>query len=809
MSTFLEDIQFALRNFLRIPGVSLLIIATLALGIGANAAIFSMVYNVLLGPLPFEGGDRIVKIQTNNPSIERYDVPVSVGTLFDYRQQNETFSHVVEYHQMSFTLLGHGDPSYVETGVVSWNYFEMLGIKPILGRTFIVGEDAQGAEPLIVLSNRYWHEKFGGNANVIGMNLQMNNKVHQVIGVLPPMPAYPVDNDIWVAATTCPGRGSDDWINNRQFNALTVYGKLKSNTSLDQGQQDLNAVSSRLLMAYPDAYSSVAGLSTSLKTLRAEMAGESATTFYLLMAITALVLLIACANVANLNLARMAVRDQELAIREALGANPRRIARQVFTESVLLSIAGGVLGLIIAFLSIDLLSGFAARYTPLASEVGINGSVLVFCLIVSVLTGIVSGSTAAFQRRNINTALKEGSGNITASSTSKRIRQALLVLQFSLAFIILTGAALVSLSLYRLNNQDTGFSTEDIVAVDLTLNFSHYGQLPERRTFARELSRELQAHPLIESVGYGSTFPLAEIRRERSFFQIEGKPPASANERPDALGFSASANFHEVLNIPLLQGRYLQESDDENSPGSILINQRFAQQFFPNENPIDKRISLDEGRTWLSIRGVVGDVRAIGIDTPPVPSFYVPYLEFPTFPLRVVLKSSASQFELQEDIYSIVGGINPEQAITAITTMRLIRDDWLSSSQLAGLLIGIFAGLAFLITLSGVIGVVAYNVSQRFKEVGIRMAFGANPRHVRNLFTMQGLSLGLLGVLIGAIAMLFLSPIFGEVLFETSPFNISMYLLTALVVTVTALIAILFPTRQAVNIQPTKALRDQ
>ena len=810
MDAIKEDIGFALRSFAGLPGVCLLIVMTLALGIGANAAIFSMVYNVLLGPLPYDGGERIVKVETNNPGVDRYDLPISVPTLFDYQQQNETFSHIVEYHQMSFTLLGHGDPSYVETGVVSWNYFDMLGIKPILGRSFVLGEDEQGAEPLIVLSNRYWREKFGADPDVVGMNLQMNNKVHQVIGVLPPMPAYPVDNDIWVAATTCPGRGSDDWINNRRFNVLTVYGKLNESASIAQGRQDLNTLGNRLLMSYPDAYSAANGLSVTLSSLRAEMAGASTATFYLLIAITGLVLLVACANVANLNLARMAVREQELAIREALGANPKRIARQVLTESILLSLAGGALGLLLAYFSIDLLAGFAARYTPLSSEVRINGGVLIFCLAISSLTGVLSGSAAAFKRRNINTALKEGSGNITTSVSGRKLRQSLLIVQFSLAFMILTGAALFSLSLYRLNNQDTGFTTEDIITVDLSLNFSHYLDAADRRRFARTVSAALEAHPLIDSVGFGSAFPLAEVLREKTFFQIEGQPPLSLDDRPDALPFSASANYHNILNIPLLEGRYLRSSDDENSPGTILVNQEFVRQFFPDtENVIDRRISVDGGRNWLTIRGVVGNVRAMGIDTPPVPSFYGSYLEFPTLPLRIMIKSAATRAQLQEDITNIIHGIDAEQAITEISTLQIIRDDWLSSSQLAGLLIGIFAGLAFLITLSGVIGVVVYNVSQRTKEVGIRMAFGANPSHVRQLFAGQGLVLTIIGIGIGAVVMLLIAPTLSDVLYQTSPLNPGMYSVTAVVISITALLAILFPTRQALNIELTKALREQ
>src|SRR5690606_18084618 len=305
MDHMMDDIRFALRSFRKHLGVTLLIITTLGLGIGANSAIFSMVYHVLLGPLPFADGDRLVKIQNNRPGIGQYDVPTSVQTLFDYDTQSTALSDVFEYHQMSFTLLGHGDPSFVQTGVVSWDYFNILGIAPVLGRTFVQGEDEPGAEPLILLSNRYWYEKFGGDPDVVGMTLQMNNRAHRVVGVLPPMPAYPMDNDIWIASATCPFRGSTDVIDNRARPFVMTYGKLAEGASLQQGNADINSIVQRLQGQYPDSYPVQQGFTANLLPLRDEINGDTANVFYLLLGMTGLVLLIACANVANLNLARM------------------------------------------------------------------------------------------------------------------------------------------------------------------------------------------------------------------------------------------------------------------------------------------------------------------------------------------------------------------------------------------------------------------------------------------------------------------------------------------------------------------------
>ena len=809
MQTLLDDIQFAWRNFFKTPVVCSLIVATLALGIGANAAIFSLVYNVLVAPLPFSEGQQLVKINTNYPKINRNDVTVSVPTMFDYRNNTPSLSHVVEYHQMSFTLLGHGTPKSLKAGTISWDFFEMLQIKPILGRTFLPGEDQPGAKPLIVLSHHYWREAFGSDPDIVGKTLEMNKAAHQVIGVLPPMPAYPVRNDIWVTAAACPVRGSARTINDRSRNLLTLYGKLKPGVSLQKANLELNTLSGRIATEHPDIYPANQGLSNTLVPLKTEMAGDSGPTFYLLMAITVLVLLIACANVANLNLARTASRKQEFAIREALGANPRRIARQVFTESIILSLFGGLLGLLIATWSNDLLAVFAARYTPLASQVGINGGVLLFCLIVALLTGIASGATAAFQKRNINEALKQGSGNITTGNAGKRLRQALLIVQFSLAFIVLTSASLVSLSLYRLNTQAIGFDTNDILAVQMGPGASAM-TLDQWHRFARESTRQLQQNTAIEGVAFATEFPLSGSQRPLTFFQIEGQPPLDSSQRPEALRSLVSANYHQVLNIPLLQGRYLNPTDDRDNPGAIVINQRFAKQFLAGLSPIGQRISLDHGKTWLTIRGVVADIRELSVDEPPVATFYAPFVESTRWSwLRLFIDSRIKPATLGPIVTDTIHDINPKQAVANITTLRFIREDSLSSVRLVALLVSLFALLAFLITLSGVIGVVAYNVSQRSKEIGIRVALGANPRRIRSLFALQGLSLGAAGITLGAMTMIFVSPLLEGLLFETNPLNPAIYLANTLMIALVTAVAILWPTRQATAIQPNEALREQ
>lgn len=814
MQTLMEDFQFALRNFRKNLGVTLLIVATLGLGIGATSAIFSMVYHVLLGPLPFSDGEQLVKIHTNRPNIDQYDVATSVQTLFDYEAQSESFSDIVEYHQMSFTLLGQGDPAFVQTGVVSWDYFNVLGIQPVLGRSFLAGEDEPGAEPLIMLSNRFWYEKFGGDPNVVGMSLEMNNYAHTVIGVLPPMPAYPMDNDIWIAASTCPGRGSDFIINTRSQPFVQVYGRMHPHVSLAQANTDIGSVAQRLASQYPDDYPMEQGFTANVSPLRTEMAGDSGQTFYLLLGLTGLVLLIACANVANLNLARMAIREQEFAIRESLGANPRRVARQVLTESIMLAFAGAFLGIVIALLGIDVLSDFARRYTSLASEVRVDWPILVFSVVVALITGLISGSASAFQKRNLNKSLKEGSGNVTVSSSSKKMRQSLLVVQFALAFIILTSAALVSLSLYRLSTEDPGFRTESLLSADMTLNFTTFEDVSRRRQFLRFLETELPAHPEINGVGASSTIPLEDLPNRGQDIRIEGHSTIDNTENIAVFANRVSKDYFDVLDIPLLSGRYFLDSDDENSPPVYIINQATADRYFPEENPIGKRLSIDEGISWGDIVGVVGNSRAMGLDTAAIETVFMPYLQLPPTQfslgrMNLFIASTATGDEVRNYIADTVHAFDPAQAITKIVEMQQIRDSWLSTPRLVTQLISLFALLAFAITLSGVVGVVAYNVSQRFKEIGIRMALGANPMRVRSLLTLQGVALTLLGLAIGSVVMIFAAPSLSRLLYATSPVDIAVYLATALAISIMALFAISIPTNRAVKVDPSRALRDQ
>ncbi|MEW5251426.1 ABC transporter permease [Microbulbifer sp. 2201CG32-9] len=809
MSRILQDIGYAWRAAIKKPAISALIVITFALGIGANSAIFSMVYHVMLAPLPYPEGDRLLRLQQHQPVADRMDFGSSVQSFFDYRRLTTGLETLVEYHSMQFTLLGDGMPKRVQTGVVSWNFFKMLGVKPILGRDFVYGEDEPGSEPLILLSHRYWQEQFGGKEDVIGLSLEMNNAVHKVIGVLPPMPAYPDDNDIYISAASCPFRSSTGMINNRRPGMLTLFGKLKESQNLERVTGEVNTIAGQLQAQYPDDYPTSNGYSANLISLKTEMIGDSSNTFILLLIISGLVVLIASANVANINLARASSRSQELAIREAIGASPGRIAQQLLTESILYALAGGVAGLLLAYPTLTLLSDFAADYTPLASEVKMDAMVLFFSLIISVIAGVISGSAAAFSRRNINSALKEGGDKVTASVTGQKWRSGLLTVQMALSFVILTISALVTMSLYKLSNQETGFNAENILAVNLDLNFSNYTNGQQVRDFTRNLLREVSALPDSEQVSVSASFPLASNVLGPIDFETQRQNLDRDEVRPRARVVSVTHQFHSLLGISLLQGRYFNASDDENNPGVVLINRSLAKQFFPDISPLGERLSVDGGQNWLEIIGVVADVRSTGLDQTEGIAFYVPFMQSPSGRVRLLVKSRISPYELRDPIINIVGLLDPQQAIASIQSMSDVKENWLATPTLIASLLGLFGFLSLLITLSGIFGVVSYSIGQRLKEIGIRIAVGATPKSIMRMMLKHSIRMILAGISIGLIGMWLVGPKLQAFLYQTNAFSPLIYLTILLVLVVAAILAVTAPTLRAIKLDPSSALRNE
>jgi predicted permease len=810
MDDVLDDLGSAWREAQRRPLTAALIVLTLALGIGANSAMFSVAYRVLLAPLPYADGDRLVRIEQNEPTAHLHNTTWSVPTFLDYRAQTKSYDELSEYHRMSFTLIGHGDPYLVQTGVVSWHYFDMLGVHPILGRAFVDSDERLGAEPAILLSHEFWLEKFGADPGVVGTVLEMNNAAHKVIGVLPVIPPFPDANDIWITSSSCPFRSSDQIISGRQIPMLPgVFAKLRTGVSTDTANRELEVIAGRLTAAYPDTYAAGNGHATSLRTIKSEMVGDSATTFVLLLGVAMLVVLIASANVANLNLARIAARSQELAVREAVGATPSRLKRLVLTESIAYALAGGLAGLVVAYPCLKLLSRLAARYTPLATEIGMDGSVLFFALAVALLTGLLSGSAAAFTRRDINKSLKEGGDKTTASSTGTRRRQALLVVQFALSFVVLTTAALMTLSLYRLNAQDTGFDSTDVLSVDLTLNFTNYATPQQIRDFGANLLDAVSGIAGVRAAGIAAQAANANGTYGTVPFDIEGKEASDERLRPRAETVLVSENYFRALGVPLLAGRMLTVEDDERSEPVTVVNRSFETANFPTGSAVGRRVSADDGKTWRTIVGVVGNMRAVDLAREDGPKLYMSVREQPARSISLVLKSSGNPDELGKAVTAAVHSMDPRQAVESIRTLEQIRSEWLAAPRLIASLIAALGALALFVTISGVVGVVSYNVSQRVREVGIHMAIGATPARIVGMFVGQGLVVFAVGLALGVGLMIAGARNLDALLYETSGFSASVYAAAALLLCATVLAALAVPSLRASRFDPSAALRNE
>jgi putative ABC transport system permease protein len=509
IESVLQDVRYGARVMRRNPGFTLVALVTLALGIGANTAIFSVIYGVLMRPLPYTDGSRLVVLHQRAPLARIDDLGFSVKEINDYREQNQSLEGVAEHHSMSFILLGRGEAQRVQTAVVSASFFDLLGIKPLLGRTFVASDDQKGADAVLVLSHKYWQQGHGGDPDIVGKVFTMNDRPHRVIGVLPPIPQYPVESDVYMPTVACPTRSSDRFIANRSFRMMNVFGRLKAGVSVEQARADLSVIANNLQKAYPEAYPENRGYAATLAPLQEELTRDAKPTFLVLLGTAGLVLLIACANVANLMLARLMRREREMAIRTALGAGRARIVRQLLTESTLLSLLGGGLGLLLATWGLQLLVTFAARFTTRASEVRIDGFVLLFTLIVSVGTGLVFGLLPAFSsEKNLTAALKEGSGRATTGTARQRARSLLIVAQVAISFMLLIGAGLMLRSFIKLQQVNPGFNPENVLTLRISPNWSRHATNEQFRDFTLRLLDKVRTQPGVLSAALGSTYPM-------------------------------------------------------------------------------------------------------------------------------------------------------------------------------------------------------------------------------------------------------------------------------------------------------------
>ncbi|MEO7987573.1 MAG: ABC transporter permease, partial [Gemmatimonadales bacterium] len=802
MNELRQDLQYGLRTLRRSPGFAFAAILTLALGIGANTAVFSMVRGVLLRPLPYRDGGQLVFLKQPATQVGVPDAGFSVKEFEDFRAANHSLQGLAEYHSMPFILLGRGEPRRVQSGVVSANFFDLMGVRPLLGRTFRPGEDALGVAPVLVLSYAFWRNELGGDPAIVGRTFEMNDRIHTVIGVLPPIPQYPNENDLYMPTSACPFRSAPATIEGRRFRMLRVLGRLAPGATLAGAQSELETVAARMHAAYPESYAASQGFGISATPLQEELTVRARPTLMLLFGTAAFVLLIACANVANLTLARLVRRERELALRSALGADRRRLLRQLLVEGTLLSLAGGVFGLALAASALHLLTAFAEQFTPRAGEIRIDGTVLGFTLVVSLATGIAFGVLPALPARlNLAGSLKDGAA-ATSGGRSSRIRAALVVGQVAVSVVLLVAAGLLARSLRELQRVDPGFDTDHVLTMALDLNWSRYTTNALVLDFHRRLEERLANQAGIVSTASVLTFPLSGRRPFGFDFQIAGRPADPDGSVPRADFRSVSPGYLATLGIPLVTGRNFTANDDAEAPEVVLVNQSLAGKYWGKENPLGQRVSADSGKSWSTIVGVVGDVRQYGLEAGPADEMYAPFAQSPVREGQFLVRTTADFIAVGKRVADAVHALDPAQPVSGLATLDQLRSESLASPRLIALLLGLFSLLALLITCAGLAGVIAFSVGQRSQEIGVRMALGAARGEVLGMIVLEGLRLVAAGLVLGVAGALLLTRLLTAHLFRIQATDPVTFVATAAVLLGVAVAACLVPARRAASVDP-------
>jgi putative ABC transport system permease protein len=800
-------LRFARRGLIKSPWFTAVAVLTLGLGTGVNTAIFSVIYSTLIAPLPYDDAGRLVLIRQSSPLAGQADVGVSIRELYDYRARLKSFAEIVEFHQMDFDLLRRGDPDRVATGVVSHNFFNVLGIKPLLGRTFVESDDRAGAEAVLVLGHAYWQNRFGGDPNVIGQVLEMNDRPHTVIGVLPAVALYPNEVDVFMPTSACPFRAAGELqmeSNRRAFSILRVFGKLKDGVLPETAATEVAAVGNDFAREFPSVYRPEAGFRSQTLGVQDALTQNARPMLLVLLGITGLVLLLACANVGNLTLARTLQRAHERATRAALGAGRLSLVAQPLAESALVALAGAVVGIGFAWATLGLLATFVGRFTSRAGEIGIAWPVFAFTLAVALVAGVLLGVLPALGARvDVAGALKTGSKG-GGGTPRRRLQHVLVAGQVTVSVVLLAAAGLLLLSLLRLQSVDAGYRVDRAVSAEIFANFSKYATPESRHRLYEDVLEQLEAVPGVASAAITNAVPLAGMRPGQSRLQIEG---VGADLAPTVDVRIASPKYFETLGIPLLRGRVFDTTDTATTELVAVINEAGARQW-GGRDPLGARASPDGGRTWYRIVGVVGDVRNFGLDVEPLAQAYGALAQANgNLQGRILARTAGDPATAMSAIRAAILSVDPDMPIERMQTLDTIRDAYLATPRLTALLLSLFAGLALCITVTGIAGVIATSVAQRTREIGLRIAVGASARGVLTMVLSQGFKLVGIGIAAGVPLAVIFGLALRSYLFDTAPADPLMLIGVALALGVAGALGCLGPALRATRINPIAALR--
>ncbi len=802
MRTIFKDIRYGIKSLLKHPAFTAVGLITLALGIGANTAIFSVVNAVLLRPLPFNEPERLVWVWDTQPQLAT--APTSLPDFLGWKEQNQSFEHLAAYLNGSMFVDAGDGTADVHVGLVTPELFSVFHVSPILGRTFTDEETLPGRFRVAVLSHSMWQNRFAADANVVGRTIQLSGAAYTIIGVMPAGFSYPNRAELWRPliidrAKLDPGP-----------HYLNVVGRLKPGVTLSQAQADMSMIAARLAQQYREKN---AGHGVKLERLANVVVGDIGLPLYVLLGAVGFVLLIACANLANLMLARVGARQKEIALRTALGASRFRIVRQLLIESVMLAIGGGVIGLLLAFWGVRWIVSLSADTIPRVNEISVDPGVAAFTLLISVATGVLFGLAPALQvsRPDLTDALKD-SGRSTAGLRTNRLRGALVVSEVALSLVLLVGAGLMIRSFAKLNEVDPGFKPGEVLTLGVTLLRTKYAEDQQvAQTFSQILDHAGNT-PGVLSVAATSALPLTGSNTSDSF-TIEGRPPIAKEAEPSTEYLVVTPRYFESMGIPLLSGRDFANTDTRESPNVAVINDAFARRHFAGENPLGHRLKLQgQARDPLLIVGVINNVRNMALDEPTTPEVYVPYLQDPLGTnyqrsMTIVARANSDPGAIAAPLRAAVTSADKSLPVYRLKTMTEHLHDSLARRRFSLILLSVFSCVALALAAVGIYGVISYGVSQRTHEMGIRIALGAQPRDVVQLVVRQAMMLTLAGVGIGLAASLALSRLIKGLLFSVSETDPMTLVVISLLMTSIALLACLLPARRATKVNPLVALK--
>ena len=808
MNGITQDIAYRLRMFRTSRGFTAVVLLTLALGIGANTMIFSVVNAVVLRPLPYEDSDRLIFASQTTADVAVK--PFSIFEYNDWRDQNQVFEHLAAFRWDNFNLIGDAQPERLQVSMVTANVFPMLRVEPMMGRVFTADEDKPGSNRVVVLSYDLWQRRFGADRDVVGKTLNLDGQQYTVIGVMPQGFAF-YPSPIYRAALWMPlGQFANNWMANRNARpGIYAVGRLKDGVTIEQARTEMQTIAARLEQQYPESNS---GNRAFIVPLHQHLIRNVRTSVLLLLGAVALVLLIACANVTNLLLGRAATRQREISIRAAMGATQWRLIRQLLTESLVQSLVGAVLGLGVAYLGLKFFLSISPANLPRVTEINIDGRVLWFTLLISILTGLIFGLAPAIHSSKVDLSkvLKETARG-SAGIARRQIRNLLVIGEVALALFLLVASVLIVRSFIRLADANPGFDVRNVLAMQISLPPSKYAEDWRRRAFAQQLIERVKALPGVESAAEVTPLPLSGDGRQAPFI-IEGAPVVASNQIPFADLASVSPGYFETMGIKLLRGRYFTGQDKEDGAQVAIIDESMARRFWPNEDPIGKRLKIgpaDPNSPWLQIVGVVGHLKNYGVAEESRIQMFRPYPQVPFNQISIVVRTSRDPAALMGAVRGEVAGIDQDQPVYNVRTMEDLLATTLAPRRLVVFLLGAFALLALVLGAIGVYSVLAYSVTERKREIGIRMALGAQQSSILKLVMRQGLSLVLIGMIVGLAGIYVFKQVVANLLFELTATDPISYISSLVVLATVAILACYLPARKATKVDPMVALRQE